>query len=116
MKRYYNKEKKQWHLEGESLTAWYEGALFSGVPSEEMLTALGYEEWQEPEPTEPTAEELRLARMEEIRQELAATDYIVIKRAEGIDITEYDERYQPNFLEWRAGLRREYNELELEAS
>lgn len=54
----------------------------------------------------------RKQRMREILQELADTDYIVLKRAEGIDISEYDEKYKPNFLDWRQALRDEYNQLE----
>lgn len=54
----------------------------------------------------------RQERMKVILQELADTDYIVLKRAEGIDISEYDEKYKPNFLDWRQALRDEYNQLE----
>ena len=36
---------------GGSMTRLVDGALFSGVPTVEQLTAWGYEEWHEPEPT-----------------------------------------------------------------
>ena len=51
MKRYYNETTKEWYTEGNSLTRRVNGALFSGVPSVEQLTAWGFEEWVEPEPT-----------------------------------------------------------------
>lgn len=51
-------------------------------------------------------------RMKEIQELLNETDYIVIKKAEGIDISEYDEKYDGDFLVWRDALRVEYNELE----
>ena len=51
VKRYYNSTAKEWYTEGNSLTRRVNGALFSGVPSVEQLTAWGFEEWVEPEPT-----------------------------------------------------------------
>lgn len=50
--------------------------------------------------------------MDEIKGLLQDTDYIIIKKAEGIDISEYDERYEGDFLGWRQRLRNEYNQLE----
>jgi len=50
-KRYYNATTKEWYTEGNSLTRRVNGALFSGVPSVEQLTAWGFVEWHEPEPT-----------------------------------------------------------------
>lgn len=50
-KRYYNQTTKEWYTEGQSLTRRVNGALFSGVPSVEQLTAWGFVEWHEPEPT-----------------------------------------------------------------
>jgi hypothetical protein len=50
-KRYYNSETKEWYTEGNSLTRRVNGALFSGVPSEEQLTDWGFVEWVEPTPT-----------------------------------------------------------------
>jgi hypothetical protein len=112
-KRYYNSTTKEWYNEGQSLTRRLDnGTLFSGVPSVEQLAEWGYEEVEEPEPYQPTEEDLKEQRKQEILRLLADTDYIVLKKAEGIDISEYDERYQPTFLEWRQALRDEYNELE----
>lgn len=51
MKRYYNSTTKKWYTEGQTMTEYINGALFSGVPSEEQLTAMGYVEYHEPEPT-----------------------------------------------------------------
>lgn len=50
-KRYYNATTKEWYTEGNSLTRRVNGAVFSGVPSVEQLTAWGFEEWVEPTPT-----------------------------------------------------------------
>ena len=50
--------------------------------------------------------------MEEILSFLNNTDYIVLKKAEGLDISSYDEQYDGDFLAWRQGLRDEYNQLE----
>lgn len=50
-KRYYNSTTKEWYTEGNSLTRRVNGMLFSGVPSLEQLTAWGFIEWVEPEPT-----------------------------------------------------------------
>lgn len=51
MKRYYNSTTKEWYTEGQSVTKYIEGSLFSGIPSVEQLTEWGYEEWVEPTPT-----------------------------------------------------------------
>lgn len=50
-KRYYNQTTKEWYTEGNSLTRRVNGALFSGIPSVEQLTAWGFVEWVEPTPT-----------------------------------------------------------------
>lgn len=39
-------------MEGQSMTRVVGGSLFSGVPSVEQLTAWGFAEWHEPEPTQ----------------------------------------------------------------
>lgn len=52
MKRYYNSTTNKWYYEGNTITMYNEGTLFSGVPTEEQLLAWGYEEWHEQEPTE----------------------------------------------------------------
>lgn len=46
---------------------------------------------------------------------LRDTGYIVLKKAEGIDISEYNEQYDGDFLSWRQALRNEYNELEAQS-
>jgi hypothetical protein len=109
---YYNKVTKDYYYGGSMTRRLDNGTLFSGVPSVEQLAEWGYEEVEEPEPYQPTEEDLKEQRKQEILRLLADTDYIVLKKAEGIDISEYDEKYQPTFLEWRQALRDEYNELE----
>ena len=51
MKRYYNPTTKEWYTEGNSITKYIDGSLFSGIPSESRLTEWGFEEWIEPTPT-----------------------------------------------------------------
>ena len=51
MKRYYNPTTKEWYTEGNSITKYIDGSLFSGIPSEQRLTEWGFEEWVEPDPT-----------------------------------------------------------------
>lgn len=111
MKKYYNKQTNTWYREGECLTIYRDKKLFSGVPTEELLTEWGYEEYIEPTP-QPVSEETksymeRQRRMSEIQRELKATDYIAIKAFEGEDVSEYGD-----WKEKRKALRVEYNELE----
>ena len=96
---------------GGALTILHNGSLFSGIPTAEQLEEFGYES-EEIEPYEPSQEELTRQRMEEILSFLNNTDYIVLKKAEGLDISSYDEQYDGDFLAWRQGLRDEYNQLE----
>lgn len=51
MKKYYNSTTKEWYNEGQSLTKRVENGVFTGIPSEEQLTAWGFREWFEPAPT-----------------------------------------------------------------
>ena len=51
MKRYYNATTKEWYTEGNSITKYINGSLFSGIPSEQRLTEWGFEEYIEPTPT-----------------------------------------------------------------
>ena len=51
MKRYYNSTTKEWYTEGNSITKYIDGSLFSGIPSVEQLESWGFEEWVEPTPT-----------------------------------------------------------------
>ena len=51
MKRYYNPTTKEWYTEGQSVTKYINGSLFSGIPSVELLNEWGFDEWVEPEPT-----------------------------------------------------------------
>lgn len=100
------------HYYGGSMTVYHDGTLFSGIPTAEQLEQWGYVPYVPPTPPEPTAEEQRQQRMDEIQGLLSTTDYIVLKKAEGIDISSYDEQYDGGFLAWRQALRDEYNELE----
>ena len=71
MKRYYNPTTHEWYIEGNSITKYIDGSLFSGIPSVEQLESWGYEEYIEPT---PTPEEL-LARAKANKiAELAAYD------------------------------------------
>ena len=51
MKRYYNPTTKEWYTEGQSLTKNIPNGVFSGIPSEERLEQMGFEEYIEPTPT-----------------------------------------------------------------
>ena len=51
MKRYYNPTTKEWYTEGNSITKYIDGSLFSGIPSVEQLESWGFVEWVEPTPT-----------------------------------------------------------------
>lgn len=108
MKIYRNASGKT-YLEGRVLTHRIdEGRVFSGRPTEEQLAAWGYEEVSQPSPTdEEAAAQARLQRMDEIQQELAATDYLALKAFEGEDMSEHE-----GWKERRAALRKEYRELE----
>ena len=71
MKRYHNPTTHEWYTEGNSITKYIDGSLFSGIPSEQRLTEWGYEEYIEPT---PTPEEL-LARAKSAKiDELEAYD------------------------------------------
>lgn len=66
MKRYYNSTTKEWYNEGQSLTKRVENGVFSGIPSEEQLTAWGFVEWVEPAPTPEQL--LKRAKQEKIAE------------------------------------------------
>lgn len=51
MKKYYNSTTKEWYTEGNSITKYIDGSLFSGIPSEQRLAEWGFEEYIEPTPT-----------------------------------------------------------------
>lgn len=110
--QYINTTTGEWYTEGQSITVGHDGVLFSGIPTAEQLEQWGYVPYVPPTPPEPTQEEQRQQRMDEIQGLLSTTDYIVLKKAEGIDISSYDEQYDGDFLAWRQSLREEYNELE----
>lgn len=98
MKRYYNSTTKEWYTEGNSLTRRVNGALFSGVPSVELLTAWGFVEYIEPEPT--PAELLERAKASKIAELEAydasdAVNGFIIRTAAG-DITEWLDPYKRN--------------------
>jgi hypothetical protein len=110
---YINEETGERYHEGRSITMSHNGVLFSGIPTSEQLKEWGYVVYTPPTPTEDEiAEQQRQARMDEILTLLRDTDYIVLKKSEGIDISLYDEKYGGDFLSWRQSLRNEFNELE----
>lgn len=98
-----------------------DGELYNGIsiisgtkriinPTEGMLFKAGYVVYEESDtPYEPTEEELKRKRMDEILEELAATDYLVMKAYEGEDMTKYGD-----WKTKRHELREEYTKLESE--
>ena len=103
---YYNKEKKIYYFEGNTLT-WQisDTSFFSGIPTKVQLLNWGFVEYIVPQ---PTPKELR---MEEILAELASMDYLTSKYIDGEDMTEYGDLQGR-----RKALREEYRELEQENS
>jgi hypothetical protein len=91
MKRYYNATTKEWYNEGQSLTKRVENGVFTGIPSEEQLTAWGFVEWVEPEPTPQQlleqAKQRKIAEIEVYDASDAVNGFII--RTEGGDITEW---------------------------
>lgn len=91
-KRYYNSTTKEWYTEGNSLTRRVNGALFSGVPSVEQLTAWGFVEWVEPTPTpEELLERAKASKIAELEAYDAsdAVNGFIIRTTEGGDITKW---------------------------
>ena len=97
-KRYYNSTTKEWYTEGQSLTRRVNGALFSGVPSVEQLTAWGFVEWVEPAPTPEQllerAKASKIAELEAYDASDAVNGFII--RTAGGDITEWLDPYKRN--------------------
>lgn len=81
-KRYYNATTKEWYTEGQSLTRRVNGTLFSGVPSLEQLTAWGFAEWHEPEPTPEQL--LEMAKQDKIAE---LERYDASDAVNGFDVT-----------------------------
>lgn len=115
-KRYYNKEKNKTYFEGNRMTFKLDGVVYSSVPTEEQLTALGYVYTPEAQPKELTEEEkaqqARLQRMEKIKEALDKTDYLDHKANDGEDMSEANEKYGGDWRAYRRALRAEYNKLE----
>ena len=110
-KRYYNPNTKEWYTEGSTMTKRADNGVFSGIPSVEQLAAWGFVEWVESAstPYEPTEEDIRKQRMDEILAELDAMDYLTSKYVDGEDMSEYGD-WQGK----RKALREEYRQLESE--
>lgn len=112
MKRYVNKQTEQWYNEGESITLRLEdGSVFSGMPSEELLTELGYEQW-EPTPAPELSDEEQVReeyreRLRAIEEELRGMDYLTSKFVDGEDMTQYGD-----WQAQRRALREEYRQIE----
>lgn len=83
-----------------------EHTVFTGVPTEEMLTEWGFEPYVPPTHIQ-TEDEIREQRMQEIQRILDAMDYLTSKYIDGEDMTEYGD-WQGK----RKALREEYRELE----
>jgi len=102
---------------GGAITRKVGDTVFTGIPTSDQLQAWGYEEVPVPASHEPTEEDLRRQRLADIQARLADTDYIILKMAEGRDISEYNDatlhpEYGGDILAWRQALREEYNALE----
>lgn len=110
MKRYFNKTENKWYSDDEILTAKLKNGLFIGVPDEDKLKELGYEEvTPTPISEEEKQDKERLLRMGVIKSELARTDYLEFKFLAGDDMSKYGD--------WRGernAWREEYNKLEEE--
>lgn len=111
MKKYYNNALKRLYVEGQSLTIKKDNVLFSGIPDEEQLRELGFEEYVEPTPEPLSEEEIERInnqnRMSEILSKLQSMDYLTSKFIDGEDMSEYGD--------WQAerkALREEYRQLE----
>lgn len=66
-KKYYNQTTGEWYTEGQSVTKYINGSLFSGIPSVELLTEWGFEEYIEPAPTpEELLQKAKDAKMAEL--------------------------------------------------
>lgn len=106
MTTYYNEKTGKYYYEGRSMTRRLDnGYLFAGVPTEQQLAEWGFEPYEPPAPQV----DIREQRMQEILNELAATDYLALKAFEGEDMSEH-----PGWKEKRAALRAEYRQLESE--
>lgn len=55
---------------------------------------------------EPSAEDIKKARISDLKQQLAETDYVIIKIAEGSATTEEYASVIANRKEWRAEIQR----------
>lgn len=55
---------------------------------------------------EPSAEDIKKARISDLKQQLAETDYVIIKIAEGSATTEEYTSVIANRKEWRAEIQR----------
>lgn len=91
MKKYYNETTKEWYTEGRSMTRKVDGALFSGVPSEELLFSWGFREWIEPAPTPEQllakAKEEKIAELIEYDSSPAVNSFEI--RNHGMKLTDY---------------------------
>lgn len=85
-----------------------EHTVFSGTPTEELLTEWGFEPYTPPVHI-PTEDEIRENRMQEILAELDSMDYLTSKYVDGEDMSEYGD-WQGK----RKALREEYRQLESE--
>lgn len=80
-KRYYNATTHEWYNEGQSMTRRVNGAVFSGIPSEEQLYEWGFVEWVEPAPT--PEQMLERAKQEKIAELQAYDDSYAVN---GFDV------------------------------
>lgn len=91
MKKYYNETTKEWYTEGQSMTRKVDGALFSGIPSEELLFSWGFREWIEPTPTPEQllakAKEVKIAELMVYDESDAVNSFELLQN--GVKIIDY---------------------------
>ena len=94
MKKYFNEATNRWYYEGQSLTVNVNGTLWSGIPNEEKLAELGYEEYVAPvvesEPYVATYEE-RVVEL--IRERYSLDDELAILRQRYSKENEFGEYF-----------------------
>lgn len=81
MKQYYHKDKNVLVNEGQSITFSTNGCLFCGIPTEEQLLSWGFEEVEEPQPTEEEliqiAKDQKLEELNEYDSSMEVNSFLI---------------------------------------
>ena len=81
MSKWYNSTTHEWYNEGQSVTKYIDGSLFSGIPSVELLEQWGFELYVEPTPTPAQllqrAKDSKLAELEAYDQSDAVDSFSI---------------------------------------